>query len=390
LAWGEDVAIRKATVRVLPFLAVAILLLCLVVDEVFCPEGVVYYLPFEYGATFTVTQGNEDSPTHNDVWTKYAFDFDLPEGTPIVASADGVVSFVKQDVDKQTGRWEDNNLIAIQHSDGNVSEYCHLKKDGAVVKEGQKVMRGDLIGYSGNTGNSLSPHLHFGLRRGHHYSGESVPCKFADVGGNGVPKKGDKVTSKNFPTRFQNEYDALERFVWLYTLCCELSCLEPALSGWDSFCKIKMDMPLSVPKDALKQRDEIVEAYKQAAVVALRALENARKADDLKTAVRIAYFGEKDFAKAEQRVEFSKALAELKKDAGYKEALAAIESEIKYREIAANVIKEELKLFEKKRKGQKVNYSSVIEGYQKALSVAPFGVVADNLKKHIESLKKGE
>jgi tetratricopeptide (TPR) repeat protein len=151
-----------------------------------------------------------------------------------------------------------------------------------------------------------------------------------------------------------------------------------------------MDMPLSVLKDALKQRDEIVEAYKQAAVEALRALENARKADDLKTAVRIAYFGEKDFAKAEQKVEFSKALAELKKDAGYKEALAAIESEIKYREIAANVIKEELKLFEKKRKGQKVNYSSVIEGYQKALSVAPFGVVADNLKKHIESLKKGE
>jgi len=53
------------------------------------------------------------------------------------------------------------NEIVIKHSNGEFTDYCHLKHKGVLVKPGQKVKAGDIIGYSGNTGWSIKPHLHF-------------------------------------------------------------------------------------------------------------------------------------------------------------------------------------------------------------------------------------
>ncbi len=80
-------------------------------------------------------------------------DFTAPRGTPIYASGDGKVTRA------------DNNSsgygkhIRIDHGYGYMSLYAHLSKYN--VKKGQKVKRGDLIGFVGSTGRSEAPHLHY-------------------------------------------------------------------------------------------------------------------------------------------------------------------------------------------------------------------------------------
>lgn len=85
---------------------------------------------------------------HNGVDLKAA------EGTPVYAVDDGVVYVSKY---TNTGSGE---YVTLKHS-GYYSYYCHLAR--RVVRSSEKVKAGDLIGYSGNTGISTGPHLHFGL-----------------------------------------------------------------------------------------------------------------------------------------------------------------------------------------------------------------------------------
>lgn len=75
-------------------------------------------------------------------------------GDEIVASADGVVSSVSKD--RYLG-----NTVKINHGNGITSCYGHMLK--ADIKARQKVKRGDVIGYVGNSGRSTGPHLHYGL-----------------------------------------------------------------------------------------------------------------------------------------------------------------------------------------------------------------------------------
>ncbi len=73
-------------------------------------------------------------------------------GTPIIAPASGVVSYFR--FNGGFGRY-----LKLSHGYGVVTHYGHLSK--AAVKVGQKVKRGDVIGYVGNTGLSTGPHLHY-------------------------------------------------------------------------------------------------------------------------------------------------------------------------------------------------------------------------------------
>ena len=56
------------------------------------------------------------------------------------------------------------NIIRIWHDDNTMGLYAHLKQGGIMVREGQRIKTGQLIGYSGNTGYSTGPHLHFCLQ----------------------------------------------------------------------------------------------------------------------------------------------------------------------------------------------------------------------------------
>ncbi|MCX8160861.1 MAG: M23 family metallopeptidase [Candidatus Saccharicenans sp.] len=71
---------------------------------------------------------------------------------PVVATADGVV--VQVGFDKYKG-----NYVSISHGNGFTTEYWHLNK--YMVRSGQKLNRGQVIGYVGKTGKALGPHLHY-------------------------------------------------------------------------------------------------------------------------------------------------------------------------------------------------------------------------------------
>jgi len=80
-------------------------------------------------------------------------DFTAPRGTPIYATGDGTVSRADS---KASGY---GKHIRITHGYGYESLYAHLNDYN--IRKGQKVKRGDLIGFVGSTGRSEAPHLHY-------------------------------------------------------------------------------------------------------------------------------------------------------------------------------------------------------------------------------------
>ena len=80
-------------------------------------------------------------------------DFAAAIGTPIYATADGVIDKLNVSFSGY------GKTIEIDHGFGYRTRYAHMH--GFAVQQGQKVKRGDLIGYVGDTGLSTAPHLHY-------------------------------------------------------------------------------------------------------------------------------------------------------------------------------------------------------------------------------------
>ena len=156
----------------------------------------IYALPFKKGATVIVSQGFNGQATHTGR-SRYAVDFVADVGTPIYAARGGHVVAVegqynKGGFGKEFGQYA--NYIDIEHTDHTIGKYYHLKQDGVNVKVGQFVSRGQLIGWSGNTGYSSGPHLHFGVYKVDSDFRHSVSLPFKFQTNRGVvdaPKKGD-------------------------------------------------------------------------------------------------------------------------------------------------------------------------------------------------------
>ena len=85
----------------------------------------------------------------------YGIDLAAPTGRPIYATRGGTVSYTGYEAGG-AGNW-----VQINHGDGYKSVYMHMTK--YVVRSGQNVSQGQLIGYCGSTGGSTGPHLHFGI-----------------------------------------------------------------------------------------------------------------------------------------------------------------------------------------------------------------------------------
>ena len=120
-------------------------------------------LPFREGERYRLTQGPGGSFSHTGL-NRHAYDFAMPEGTPICAVADGRVVRVKQDSRRggpDPGMLHYGNTIIIDHGDGYFTQYLHLQHQSAKVAEGDVVRGGRVIALSGNTGFSSIPHLHF-------------------------------------------------------------------------------------------------------------------------------------------------------------------------------------------------------------------------------------
>jgi murein DD-endopeptidase MepM/ murein hydrolase activator NlpD len=85
-------------------------------------------------------------------------DISVPEGTPIRAAADGTV--ILEQSEYESGGY--GNYTCVDHGGGLSTCYAHQSSFAASV--GASVNQGDVIGYSGNTGHSTGPHLHFEVR----------------------------------------------------------------------------------------------------------------------------------------------------------------------------------------------------------------------------------
>lgn len=130
-------------------------------------DTVLYRLPYAAGKRYRVIQGFNGDFSHDDR-ESYAVDFGMPVGTPVHAARGGTVVDVEESHDQ--GGWDDKyyrtaNYIVILHDDGTTGEYYHLKHQGAAVAVGDRVEAGDHIGWSGNTGHTTTPHLHFAVYR---------------------------------------------------------------------------------------------------------------------------------------------------------------------------------------------------------------------------------
>ncbi len=125
-----------------------------------------YVLPYDVGLSYPVDQGNcaPAGDGHRGV-TRFGYDFLMPIGTPIHAARGGVVTGVEEShFDGQVAATGLDNFIVVQHDDNTTTLYGHLTHDGAVVSSGDRVRQGELLGYSGNSGNTNNkPHLHLSV-----------------------------------------------------------------------------------------------------------------------------------------------------------------------------------------------------------------------------------
>lgn len=168
------------------------------VNQMSFDENYIYELPFEKGKSYRVDQGYNGTFSHQN---QNSLDFRMPEGSKIFAAREGKVVDVVESNDtrcttKDCAKF--NNKIIILHPDGTLAEYVHLKLNGAEVNRGDDVAKGQFLGYSGNTGWSNGPHLHFSVFL-NRMNGERlyIPTRFRTASGSAELLYEKKSYSKN-------------------------------------------------------------------------------------------------------------------------------------------------------------------------------------------------
>jgi hypothetical protein len=142
---------------------------------------------------YQITQGDADDPmcsshcNRGDPWLGCAIDIAASDGTLVLAPASGTVLFSSPDRGDGAG-----NYITIQHDNGLVTQYQHLKTRFVVEKD--RVTQGQPIGRVDSTGRSNGPHLHFGIFTDSTYA----QCvKITELDGNTSFRKNDRIISHN-------------------------------------------------------------------------------------------------------------------------------------------------------------------------------------------------
>jgi len=112
--------------------------------------------PIEY-RRISSSYGKRKDPFDNTKEFHRGIDLSAKTGTPIYATADGVIEY--SGYHKRSGY---GHLIMINHNFGFKTSFAHMNK--RIVRTGDSIKKGDLIGYSGNSGRSNGPHLHYEVR----------------------------------------------------------------------------------------------------------------------------------------------------------------------------------------------------------------------------------
>lgn len=123
----------------------------------------VYALPFKSGRWVWVVQAYDDPRSHSGS-QRFAIDFGVPIGTEVLAARGGVVigtNATSNESSRDGFKRARANYVWVRHPDGMIGFYLHLRHSGVAVAVGQAVKTGQLLGYSGCTGQCGGPHLHF-------------------------------------------------------------------------------------------------------------------------------------------------------------------------------------------------------------------------------------
>ena len=161
---------------------------------------VAYRAPFAVAATHTVSQAYPLAITHTTPGSRHAVDIAMPIGTDVHAARGGVViaaasTNFRSGIDPNE-EGAQANLVQILHDDGTFAIYAHLNWNSIRVRPGDRVVRGEYIADSGNTGFSTGPHLHFAVLRNADLRSESLPVTFEGPNGSViVPKAGITLTA---------------------------------------------------------------------------------------------------------------------------------------------------------------------------------------------------
>jgi murein DD-endopeptidase MepM/ murein hydrolase activator NlpD len=123
-----------------------------------------YVLPFGVGQRFGVTKTFDHYTPGNKGVGLYAIDLAMPMGTAVHAIRAGIAVAVEEGFSDDDHADFHENWVMIRHADDTVGRYIHLKMNGAAVAVGASVTQGQVIGYSGNSGASTGPHLHFDVQ----------------------------------------------------------------------------------------------------------------------------------------------------------------------------------------------------------------------------------
>lgn len=194
---------------------------------------------------WSVLQGNDGEWTHKGKGC-YAWDFVVRDpdgkqhrsdgkkvedyycfGLPVFAPAPGTVVAVENTVEDNepgTAVTERNwgNYVIIDHLNGEYCEISHFKQNSIPVVPGQRVERGQLLGYCGNSGRSPVPHIHFQLQKGFEPGSETLPAVFAEAVRDGQieinlnPSKDDTLTPVQIPGEKSWSLLGRETEVWRF------------------------------------------------------------------------------------------------------------------------------------------------------------------------------
>jgi hypothetical protein len=137
-------------------------------------------IPLEAEQTALVSQGNVQEPTHLGS-VAFAWDLVVDEDTVVVASAPGVVVWVRDDSGAHAEAVEaldDANWIVVDHGAGLFTSYVHLAEGSAVVEPGQSVEAGERLARTGLSGQLTGPHLHVQLENAW---SASLPAAFVEL-----------------------------------------------------------------------------------------------------------------------------------------------------------------------------------------------------------------
>ena len=133
---------------------------CLDRGEFGDPSQSEYILPWPVGKSYRLNN-SYCIPTGGHR-LQQAYDFLIPIGDPVIASRAGEVRVVKED-SPDDGQGTDHNHVMIEHEDGSVGFYAHLKQFSVTVQVGQNVEAGETIALAGHSGTPDVVHLHVGV-----------------------------------------------------------------------------------------------------------------------------------------------------------------------------------------------------------------------------------